>query len=103
MNMYQWAVPPKTAHVLMLQFENSDLDESNPQGFWHWAKTSLKGKVHVVNTGSGWTVLNSKELPRDDYTCPFHGASYINQDHEVLTMVLIEDADDAMLARLRWA
>lgn len=100
MNVSDWAVPPKTAHVFMLKLEEPD----SVQDFWAWAKTCMKGKIHMVDANKGWTLLNSPELPRKDYTCPFHGSHYQNveDNHCPLTMVLVEDSEDAMLMQLRW-
>jgi hypothetical protein len=94
MEVYEWAQPPVKAHVFMLKFGD---DKEFWDEFWEWCKVTMKGKIHLNSGTHGATLLNHKGLPRDDYTTPYHTAGYYG-----VSMVLVEDDNDAMLFKLKW-
>ena len=88
--VHEWSVPPARAHVFMVEIKDGD-------EFWDWCKLTMKGKFHMNNGTSGMTLLNSPNLPRHDYTTPYHMTGYYGH-----WMVLVEDDKDAMLFKLKW-
>lgn len=88
-------MPPKSGYIIVVSL-NGVMKGSD---FWEWCYANLKGKVHLFHGTGGCTLLNDpKDANNDKRTNKFHLFSYPLGSR----VVVVEDADDAMMLKLAW-
>lgn len=87
----KWREPPNQAYILVLKLNDADAHD-----FWDWCYGNCKAKV--IATGDRASIVLDQSERNDNRTHKYHNFSYGDDT----MVVLIENAEDAMLIKLTW-